>query len=703
MSREAGRTTGGASGGPGDHADRAAETGAPSGWESTPPEALASRIARLPETAGVYLFRSAKGKTLYVGKAVSLRARVLSHFRAPPGDGRHEALLAQVAEVEVVATDSPREALLLENNLIKTRRPRYNILLRDDKNPPLVRLTMNETYPRVHIVRRAGADGAAYAGPYFPASLARRSMSLVHRLFGIRNCREQLNGRRPRPCLQYQIRRCIAPCVDTVCSLDEYRAAAESAKLFLSGRTGELTASLTRRMKAEAEAERFEEAARLRDSLRLLAELGDRQKMAGADDAARDVFGFYREGDRAELQVFLVRGGKVVDRDTFALKDLPPTDDAGLVEAALKQFYELGRRPPPRIESPLDFEERQLVAEWLSEVRGSRVEIVVPVKGRRRRMVDLVCRNARLAFDLDFREAGRKAAARVEALQQALHLPAPPQRIEAFDISNFSGRQVVASMVVMERGEPLPSAYRKFRIRTTTGKPDDYAAMREVVLRRYRRVLTEGQELPDLILLDGGRGQLSSAAAALHDLGLSHLPHAALAKREEEIWLPGAPEPLRLPRTSPALQLLERARDEAHRFAVTFHRQSRKAATLRSALDAVPGIGPRRRERLLRKFGSLRRVTEAAESELAAVVGASLAASLHARLHPDPPPASSPPPMPSTAAASSTAAAPSNAAAPSPVAAPSIPVAPSTAAPSAEAGDAGRSGGAPPSAGEPAP
>lgn len=688
MSREVGRTAGDAGGGdpvaaedrPADTEAGSPEAGPPSGRETTPPESLAKRIARLPESAGVYLFRSAKGKTLYVGKAVSLRARVLSHFRAPPGDGRHEALRAQVAEVEVVATDSPREALLLENNLIKTRRPRYNILLRDDKNPPLVRLTMNETYPRVHIVRRAGADGAAYAGPYFPASLARRSTGLVHRLFGIRNCREQLNGRRPRPCLQYQIRRCIAPCVESVCSLDEYRAAAESAKLFLSGRTGELTASLTRRMKTEAEAERFEEAARLRDSLRLLAELGDRQQMAGADDAARDVFGFYREGDRAELQVFLVRGGKVVDRDTFALKDLPPTDDAGLVEAALKQFYELGRRPPPRIESPLDFGERQLVAEWLGEVRGSRVEIVVPVKGRRRRMVDLVCRNARLAFDLDFREAGRKAAARVEALRKALHLPAPPQRIEAFDISNFQGRQVVASMVVVERGEPLPSAYRKFRIRTASGKPDDYAAMREVVLRRYRRVLTEGQELPDLILVDGGRGQLSSAAAALHDLGLTHLPHAALAKREEEIWLPGAPEPLRLPRTSPALQLLERARDEAHRFAVSFHRQSRKAATLRSALDAVPGIGPRRREALLRRFGSLRRVTEASEPELAAVVGASLAARLHARLHPDP------------SAASPTSAGPPPRVA-SPVAAP-------VAAPPAAAVDPAI---APSSAGEPAP
>ena len=597
------------------------------------PAGLENKIALLPESAGVYLFRSAEGKTLYVGKAASLRARVLSHLRTPPEDARKGSLLSRIADVEVVVTDSAREALLLENNLIKTRRPRYNILLRDDKNPPLVRLTMNEKYPRVHIVRGAGTDGAAYAGPYFPASLARRSMSLVHRLFGIRNCREQLNGKRPRPCLQHQIRRCIAPCVDSVCSIEEYRQASESARLFLLGRTKELSASLTRRMRDEAEAERFEEAARLRDSLRLLAELNDRQKMAAADGRARDVFGFYREGDRAQLQVFLIRGGKVVDRDTFSFKELPPTDDPGLIEAAMQQFYELGRTPPPQIESPLDFPGRELVADWLGEKRGGRVEIHVPAKGARRRMVDLVARNARLAFDLDFREAGRKAAARVRALREALGLAVEPRRIEAFDISNLGGRQVVASMVVFERGEPLPSAYRKFRIKTVAGKPDDYAAMREVVLRRYRRVLTEGQELPDLILVDGGRGQLGSAAAALHDLGLSHLPHAGLAKREEEIFLPGAPEPLRLPRTSPALQLLERARDEAHRFAITFHRRTRRAETLRSALDAVPGVGPRRRQALLTRFGSLRRVAEATEAELAAAVGPALAARLHARLH----------------------------------------------------------------------
>ena len=599
------------------------------------PAGLENKIALLPQSAGVYLFRSAEGKTLYVGKAASVRARVLSHLRTPPPDARKGNLLSQIADVEVVLTDSAREALLLENNLIKTRRPRYNILLRDDKNPPLVRLTMNEKYPRVHIVRGAGTDGAAYAGPYFPASLARGSMSLVHRLFGIRNCREQLNGKRPRPCLQHQIRRCIAPCVDSICSVDKYREASEAARLFLLGRTTELSTSLTRRMREEAEGERFEEAARLRDSLHLLAELNDRQKMAAADGQTRDVFGFYREGNRAQLQVFLVRNGKVVDRDTFSLSDLPPVDDAGLVEASMKQFYEMGRRPPPRIESPLDFPERELVADWLAEKRGGRVEIHVPVKGSRRRMVDLVCRNARLAFDLDFREAGRKAAARVRALQEALQLSVEPRRIEAFDISNLGGHQVVASMVVFERGEPLPSAYRRFRIRSVSGKPDDYASMHEVVLRRYRRVLTEGQELPDLILVDGGRGQLSSAASALHDLGLTHIPHAGLAKREEEIFLPGAPEPLRLPRNSPALHLLQRARDEAHRFAITFHRKSRRADTLRSALDGVPGIGPRRRQALLSRFGSLRRVKEASQAELAETVGPALAARLHARLRSD--------------------------------------------------------------------
>ena len=597
---------------------------------------LATRIARLPETPGIYLFRSAEGETLYVGKAASIRNRVLSHFRSPAPDARKGGLLSRTADVDVVVTDSVREALLLENNLIKTRQPRYNVLLRDDKNPPLVRLTMNEDYPRVHIVRGARNDGAVYGGPWFPASLARRSMSLTHRLFGIRNCREVLNGRRPRPCLQYQIRRCIAPCVDSVCSKEDYRNAAEAARLFLLGRTTELTASLTRRMRAEADAENFEEAARLRDSLRLLAELNDRQKMAAVHGRTLDVFGLYREGDRAHLAVFLVRGGKVVDREAFPLLDLPPVDDAALLEAALMRFYDLDREVPPRIELPLDFPHRPLVSEWLADKRGARVELHVPARGSRRRMVELAARNARIAFDLDFAESGKRAARRVTALREALDLPAEPRRIECFDVSNLGERQVVASLVVLERGEPLPSAYRRFRITGLAGKPDDYRSMREVVLRRYRRVLTEGQELPDLVVVDGGPGQLGSAAAALRDLGLSHIPHVGLAKREEEIFRPGAPAPLRLPRTSPALQLLQRARDEAHRFALAYHRKSRKAATLRSALDAVPGIGPRRRAALLARFGSLRGVARAPEAELARAVGPALAATLHARFHPTP-------------------------------------------------------------------
>ncbi len=596
-----------------------------------PKTALEAKIARLPTGSGVYLFQSGEGETLYVGKARSIRARVLSHFRAPSADARRARMLEKIADIEVVLTDSDREALLLENNLIKTRSPRYNVLLRDDKNPPMVRLTMQEEYPRVHIVRGAGSDGAVYAGPWYPASLARRSMGLTHRLFGIRNCREQLNGRRPRPCLQYQIRRCVAPCVSSITSREEYRRTAEEAKLFLLGRTADLTASLSRRMREEADAERFEEAARLRDSLRMLAELNDRQKMAAADGRARDVFGYHREGDRAHLQVFLVRGGKVVDRDSFALRHLMVPDDQDLLQSAMKRFYEIGRTPPPSIECPLDFPDRELLEEWLSEKRGGKVSIFTPVRGARRKMVDLVCRNARLAFDLDFREAGRKANARVGALREALGLPEPPLRIEAFDISNFQGREVVASMVVFERGEPLPSAYRRFRIRTVRGKADDFAAMREVVLRRYRRVLTEGQELPDLILVDGGRGQLSSAAAALHDLGLTHIPHIGLAKREEEIFLPAERSPLRLDRSSPALQLLQRARDEAHRFAVTFHRKTRKQQTLGSALDAVPGIGPRRRKAVLARFGSLRQMAEAAEEDLAGLVGPVLAARLKVR------------------------------------------------------------------------
>ncbi len=580
------------------------------------------------------MFRGRGGEILYVGKALSLRSRVRSYFQSGRIDSpKLDRLVECIEDLDIVLTDTEREALVLENSLIKTHKPRFNILLRDDKNHPYLKLTLNETYPRIYVVRQPGKDGAVYAGPFVPASLARRSMNLVHRLFGIRNCKEKLDGKRPRPCLQYQIKRCVAPCVDTIATLPEYRQAAERARLFLEGKNDDLLASLKTQMRQEAGAERFEQAVRLRDMIRMLQDLGTRQKMAGVRGDERDVFGYHREGDYAVLQVFSMRSGKVVDRDSFTFEELEANDDEALVSASLKQYYELGRHLPPVIHVPIGFPDRELVAEWLSGKKGSEVEIVVPQRGGKRRLVELVCRNAKAAFELDFLEEGRQATKRVEALGEVLGFSEPPLRIEGFDISNIQGSEIVASMVSFERGQPLRSDYRKFKIRSVSaGTPDDFASVREVVLRRYRRVLEEGAELPDLVLIDGGKGQLSAAMEALEELGLTHLPTISLAKKEEWIFRPEASEPLVLDRHSPALQLLQRVRDEAHRFAVTFHRQQRKARSLGSSLQSIPGIGPKKRKKLLTHFGSLKRVKQASVEDLAELLGPRLGPQVYQHL-----------------------------------------------------------------------
>jgi excinuclease ABC subunit C len=592
---------------------------------------LKKKLDELPASSGVYIFRGHGSEILYVGKARSLRSRVRSYFQEARIDSpRLDRLVERIQDVDIVVTDTEREALVLENSLIKTHKPRFNVLLRDDKNHPYLKLTLAETYPRLYVVRQPGSDANVYAGPYVPASLARKSANLAHRLFGIRSCTEKLDGKRPRPCLQYQIHRCIAPCVEGIVSLEEYRRAAEHAALFLSGKNEDLIASLKAKMSEAAENERFEQAARLRDNVRLLEDLATRQKMASLRGDESDVFGFYREGSQAVLQVFSVRSGKVVDRDSFLLQDADFHDDAALVEASLKQYYELGRFLPSTIHLPTDFADRELVAEHLSAQKGSKVEILVPRRGGKRRLVELVSKNARLAFELDFREEGRQAMGRMEALREALGLADRPERIEGFDVSNIQGSEVVASVVVFEKGQPKRSDYRKFKIRSLPrGKPDDFAAMREVVLRRYRRVLEEGAEQPDLVLIDGGLGQLGAALEALEELGLSHLPTVSLAKREEWIFRPGEAEPLALDHHSPALQLLQRVRDEAHRFAVTFHRQQRKARDFRSSLDAIPGVGPKMRKKLLIRFKSLKGVKQAGLEELQAVLGAKLGERVH--------------------------------------------------------------------------
>jgi excinuclease ABC subunit C len=591
--------------------------------------ALADKIDQLPRRPGVYLFKGANGEVVYVGKARVLRDRVRSYFQASrPAEFHKDRMIDDVADLELVVTDTEMEALALENNLIKRHKPLYNVRLRDDKNHPYLKLTLKEEYPRLYVVRRPAEDGNAYGGPYIPASLGRKTAGLVRKLFGIRSCKETLNGRRPRPCLQYQIKRCLAPCVADVCSLERYQSSCEDARLFLEGRTEEVLRRLRAGMESVATEERFEEAASLRDQIRALERLETPQKITTTDIEERDLFAAHVEGERAAVQAFSVRDGKVVAREGFLLDRL--TEPEAVLSSTLQQFYAAGRYVPREVLVPADVPDRELLESWLGERRGTRVRIRMPQRGEKLRLLDLVVRNARLAFELEWKHPRQQSQEILRALRDLLDLEVEPHRIECFDISNIQGSDVVASMVVFEDGLSKKSDYRKFRVRGGTGVPDDFASMREVVGRRYRRLLEEGKELPDLVMIDGGKGQLGAAVEALEELGLGEQPVASLAKREELLFVRGRPTPIALPRSSPVLQLVQRVRDEAHRFAVGFHRQTRSKRTLHSELDEIPGIGPAKRRKLLSAFGSLRGVRGASEAELATVVGPTMAARVRA-------------------------------------------------------------------------
>ncbi len=592
--------------------------------------ALAEKLEQLPTRPGVYLFKGADGAILYVGKARVLRDRVRSYFQASRPTELHKSrMVEEIADLDLVVTDSEMEALALENNLIKRHKPPYNLRLRDDKNHPYLKLTLAEEYPRLYVVRRPSEDGNAYGGPYIPASLGRKTAGLVRKLFGIRSCKETLDGKRPRPCLQYQIKRCLAPCVAEICSLDRYRRSCEDARLFLEGRTEEVVRRLRGQMEEAAGGERYEEAASLRDQVRALLRMEAPQKITTTDIEERDLFAAHVEGERAAVQVFSVRDGKVVAREGFLLDRL--TEPESVLAATLQQFYAAGRYVPREVLVPGEIPDRELLEQWLAARRGTLVHIHVPQRGEKLRLLELVARNARLAFELEWKHPRKQSQEILRALRDLLDLEVEPQRIECFDISNIQGSDVVASMVVFEAGLPKKSDYRKFRVKGVSGAPDDFASMREVVGRRYRRLLEEGKELPDLVLIDGGKGQLGAAVSALEELGLGDQPVASLAKREELIFVRGRDEPIALPRSSPVLQLVQRVRDEAHRFAIGFHRQARSSRTIRSELDDVPGIGPAKRRKLLSVFGSVRGVRGATEAELAAVVGKAMAARLRAR------------------------------------------------------------------------
>jgi excinuclease ABC subunit C len=614
---------------------------------------LKEQIGRLPEQPGVYLYFNAGGDTIYVGKARALRDRVRNYLGAYGGDPKTDALLGEIARLEVIVTDSVVEALALENNLIKQRTPKYNILLRDDKSYPYLQLTKNEAFPRVLVARRVERDGGFYAGPFLPAHFARKTMALTHRLFGIRSCNEVITGARDRPCLEYDIKRCIAPCVESICSPEEYSRAVHLTELFLGGRNDDLVKTLKSRMLDAASGERFEAAAQLRDAVRTVQALHDRQqKMATAALGHRDVFGLKLGPAGVSVQIFQVRRGRVVERVELGTEDAiagslegpaggaGPIGDAGhgghVLGAAIQQFYDL-RGAPPEVHVPSEPDEREALESWLSERAGRRVKIVVPQRGEKRSLVDLANRNAALAYQTRFNQTTAARYDALEMLKHVLGLGALPRRIECFDISTIQGSETVASMVVCEDGRMKRGEYRKYRIKGLgagdSGRPlvpspqaqspihDDFASMHEVVLRRYRKLLEEGGPFPDLIVIDGGKGQLSAAYAALEELGLANLVAVGIAKKEELLFTRDREDAIALAAHDPGLLLVQRIRDEAHRFAVTFHRRARAMRDLRSELDTVPGVGPRRRRTLLTTFGSVAGVRRATREELQGVVG----------------------------------------------------------------------------------
>jgi excinuclease ABC subunit C len=591
---------------------------------------LREKVANLPQQPGVYLFKDAAEKILYVGKAQSLRGRVRSYFlESSWQDAKTGSLAREIADLDYIIVDNVKEALALENNLIKQHKPKFNILLRDDKTYPYIRYTAFEKYPRVYVTRRLTKDGSIYFGPYFPASLAYRLVHLIHKHFLVPSCTVDLTRSHPRPCLQFYIHRCLGPCVAGLVTDDRYAEAARDVRLFLDGRRSDLSRSLEERMHRASDEERYEEAGGYRDLIRTLTEMEERQKIAAASGDDTDVLAWYAEPPQVAVNLFHMRGGRVVDRRDFYWEDLEEFQPAEFVSSLLKQLYLDANYLPRLIHVPIEFEERALLEEVLTERAGHRVEICNPQRGKKHAFLELVEKNAQHSFIQRFRVLKPSSAAIVEAVQSALGLPEPPKRIESFDISHIQGSDTVASMVVWESGRMKKSDYRKFIIRgeAYADTPemrdgvlrDDFASMREAVERRYRRLQEERKPLPSLILIDGGIGQLHAAAQALEKLEIINQPMASIAKKEEILYVLGREDdPIVLERHSPVLHLIQQIRDETHRFAITFHRQRRSKRRLQTALTDIPGVGERTARKLLERFGSVARLRRMTLDELSA-------------------------------------------------------------------------------------
>ncbi len=594
---------------------------------------LDEKLQNLPTQPGCYIHKNSKGQIIYVGKAKVLRNRVRQYFQSSRAmDAKTQELVSRIADFEIIVTDTETEALVLESNLIKLHKPKYNVMLKDDKQYPHIKLTINEDFPRVVKIRKLEKDGAVYFGPYLPASLADKTVALINREFQLRTCSDEvyeMYKRAKRPCMEYQIKRCMAPCQSDLCGKKEYKEVASDVRLLLEGKDRELADSLQARMLKASEDLRFEQAAKYRDLLRTMKSLHENQKMMTMPDQDIDIFGYYREGAQIALQLFTMREGKIVGRREFYWEDLPeegwsPSEFLGLI---WEQYYTQNNYIPLEIHVPVDWENRELLELVLTEKRGRKVLILDPQRGKKRELIDLVEKNAKLGFEQRFRVIKPDWSKVLIELQEVLGLPNLPNRIESFDISNIQGSDNVAAMVVCENGEMKKSDYRKFIIKTVEGA-DDFASMREAVYRRYSRLLREEKPLPDLIFIDGGKGQLSASAAAMHELGLANISMVGLVKPRNQhseishMLVKGREqEPIIVEKTSPVMRLIKMVRDETHRFAVTYHRKRRSMRDFKSELTSIPGVGEKLKERLLRNFGSLKKVSEASVEELRPFVG----------------------------------------------------------------------------------
>ncbi len=610
-------------------------------------ESLVERLKAAPRRPGVYLFRDDRGQVIYVGKAASLRNRMRSYFgSATSMETKLRNLRQAIADFEYVVTHTEQEALHLEATLVKRHQPYFNVRLKDDKHYPYLKVDLTDPFPRVYITRRVENDGARYFGPYASAGSVRIALEIAKKLFPWRSCTMVITGEESRPCLEYYIHRCIAPCT-SYCTKEEYDQVVRQTVMFLEGRTEEVARDLRAQMEAASEAMEFERAANIRDQITAIERVAEKHTVALTRPADEDIFGLARKDAEAVVQVLFVRGVKLVGTDHFALDGARDASDGEVLVSFLKQFYGSATYIPRRLLLPFQVPEADLLAAWLSERRGGqadgrpsrRVELAVPKRGEKRRLVAMAQANAQEALEQArarwLADTGKTEAA-LEELQEELNLPGPPRRIECYDISNIQGTNAVGSMVVFVDGRPRRQEYRRFKIRTVQGA-DDFAMMAEVLKRRFRRATAPADRdgetptdeakaqawrtLPDLLIVDGGKGQLNAALDVMRDLGVEQVPAAGLAKRNEELFVKDMTEPIVLPRTSQALYLVQRVRDEAHRFAVTYHRGLRGKRSVQSALDAVPGVGPKRKKALLRKFGSVKAVREAPVDEIAATVG----------------------------------------------------------------------------------